>query len=161
MATLISRVKSHCRGQATSGQNTLALTLECVDHMFGESGDWTPLAHLIGGSEAGQSRMVRAVVGKVVQGWTFKADEKQDSGIRFVKKVDANQGIDSEFRTKLVKLVEARKSIQSEAVKSIFTPKLVKVFDPEAYAKTVLRKLQNEGFSLEEFEALLEAAKAA
>ena len=49
-STLMSRVRGHNKGQLTSGQNTLSLTVECIEHMFGPSGDWTPLATLIVGS---------------------------------------------------------------------------------------------------------------
>lgn len=124
MATLMQRVVSHTTGQKTSGQNTLALIPECVDHMFGESGDWTPLAALIGRSEPRQSRLVAAIVGQVVMGWTKTKDAsvKNTGGVRFKKKKGANVGIDSAKMDVLRTLVDRKLSIQSEDVRKELLP---------------------------------------
>jgi hypothetical protein len=120
-STLLTQVKRHTTSQATNGQATLALTLATLDHMFGKSGDWSPLAYLIGKSQPAQSRVIRLIIGQIIQGWSAKADKKQVSGIRFTKKDGQNQGIDDKMHKVLTALVEQKKPILGQDVKAAFT----------------------------------------
>lgn len=161
MSKLISRVRAHTSGQVTSGQNTLALLVECIEHMFGESGDWSPLAYLIGKSEPAQSRAVRRLTGCLVHGWTLKADADQPSGLRFAKREKANQGVDLERLNVLRAMVEGKKSIQSKEVSDLFKPvseeKSTDEVLKEAAKRYVLRmKKENVAFS-----AIVSAVEAA
>ena len=168
--SLISRVRTHCRGQGTSGQKTLMLTGECLDHWANpEINDWTPMAALIGFSEKAQSRMVRAVVGRVVRGYTIstlKSDHKKydpaTNGVRFIKKTNENQGFDIEQRQTLADMVESKpaKSIQSAEVKLWATPKKeTATFDLQSWADRIITKGHKEKQTLSAMHAALDAAE--
>lgn len=122
-ATLMKRVNSHLRGQMTNGQDSLSLTRDCIDHMFGESGDWSPLALLIGKSEPAQSKMIRKITGQVVEGFILREDKEQPSGLRFLKSKDQTQQINQENYDALAAFVEAKRTIQAQDVKERFTVK--------------------------------------
>ena len=119
-STLMRRVIAHTAGQKTSGQNTLALFVETVDHWMGESNDWSPLAALVGRSEPAQARALASLVRVTTFGWTLKDDSEQTSGKRFVKIKDKNQGFDETMLGKIRALVKDKKSIQSEDVKALY-----------------------------------------
>lgn len=145
MSNLMGRVRGHCTGQRTSGQNTLALVVECVDHIFlpveKPSGDWSPLAYLIGKSEAAQSRAVRKAVGQVLMGYTIQKDAEQVSGFRFVKRKGANTGIVDAKMNALRDLVKAGASIQSEATKRLWAK-------PDEAPKPIAEILQTRAANL-------------
>ena len=67
--------------RANNGATVLQVTLDAVDHAFGESGDWTVLAHhLRKGIDAGAKREVdniKLVIRSVVPDIKIVADEKQ------------------------------------------------------------------------------------
>ena len=157
--SLLQKVQGHVRGQRTSGQNTLALTVECIDHMFGDSGDWTPLAYLIGKSETAQSRAVRRVVGQVVVGYALVKDDTQSSGLRFTKRKGANVGLVEDKMDQLRDLVAQKKSIQSGEVKVLTgKPKVTKDFEVKAWADRVVKAHPDQ---LEAMIAALQAKRQA
>lgn len=137
MGTMMQKVVSHVTGQKTSGQNTLALAVETIDHFAGESGDWSPLAYLIGRSEPVQSRQVRLIARNVIQGWALVKDGEQNSGLRFKKQKGKNQGFDGEALDKVRALAGQKVSIQSPKVKALFEPEETAPtpFDPKAKAE--------------------------
>ena len=112
---LISRVKSHTTSQGTQGAATLALTVECIDHGF-EHDDFSPLVALVALSQPAASRNVRAIVGKVVQGYKLVKSDKADYGMKLSKVKDQNQGFDSTMLNKVRAMVSDRKTIQSKDV---------------------------------------------
>lgn len=114
---LISRVKSHTTSQGTQGAATLALTVECIEHGF-EHDDFTPLVALVSLSQPAAARNVRAIVGKVVQGYKLTKSDKADYGMKFAKVKDQNQGFDETQLRKVKDLVVAKKPIQSKDVSS-------------------------------------------
>lgn len=151
-SNLMSRVKGHVSGQKTSGQNTLGLTVECVEHMFGESGDWTPLAFLIGRSEPAQSRMVKGIANKVIQGYSLKKDEGQPSGFRFAKIEGKNQGLDKALLDTVIAFRDKKLSIQSQDVKTFVAgEKAERPADKvaEGKAKAIAKWLVKEGYGLD------------
>lgn len=121
---LITRVKSHTTSQNTQGQVTLALTKECIEHGF-EHNDFTPLVALVSLSQPAQGRAVRAIIGKVVNGYRLAKSDKADFGMKFTKVKDANQGVNDTQMRKLSDLIEEKKSIQSEAVKAFIKGEVV------------------------------------
>lgn len=160
MSKLMDRVRGHVSGQRTSGQNTLSLTVECIEHMFGDSGDWSPLAYLIGRSEPAQAREVRRIAGRIVQGYRLTKDDKQPSGLRFVKVKDANQGIDTAKLDMLKTLVDKKKSVQSKDVKEKFASEKAapKAWDAKAWAA---RQVKAQPDQLEAMIAALQAQRQA
>jgi hypothetical protein len=124
--SLLKQVINHATGQATSSQATLRLFVQCVEHMAGDSGDWTPLAALIGRSQPAQSARVRQLVAQSLNGWALKKDPevKQTGGLRFVKREGHNQGFNWEFVDKVRAEMEGKAGIQSKSVKDLL-PKRV------------------------------------
>jgi len=157
MATLIQQIKSHCTSQGSQGVKTLALVKVCIDHMEGESGDWSPLAMLIGRSQPAQSRIIKKIVEKILQGYSIVKDEKQDSGLRISKIADMNQGFDEAGKTTLATLVEDKATLQGAAVKDAFLPKVEKPdFDITAAVEKSVKAMAKEGVSLTDYiDALL------
>lgn len=149
MTALLKRVKSHCTGQATSGQNTLALTLECIEHMRDNQNEWSALAYLIGKSQPTQSRMVRKITGRVLQGWQVKKDDAQPSGLRFVKLKGQNQGYDEAQMEGLKCLVQSKASVQSKIVVQSFTPEKAepKPVSELDMAKRIVKILKDKNIS--------------
>jgi hypothetical protein len=161
MTKLITRIKSHVRGQATSGQNTLALTLECIEHMRDNQNEWSALAYLIGKSEPAQGRMVRLIAGRIIQGWSMKKDATQESGLRFSKIKGKNQGFDDGGIDKLCTLVGDNKSIQSADTREAFAaPKAEPTEWTEdqmkAYAKRVAKSIKEHGATGGTFVSILQ-----
>lgn len=165
MTKLIQRVKNHVSGQKTSGQNTLALSVECIEHGF-EHDDFSPLVCLIATGEAKQSRNVKAIAGKVMQGYRWAKSDKADFGYKFVKMKDANQGIDETQMRKVKDFVANKKSIQSDDVnKYIRGEKIKSTFaarTPEKCAEAVKRIDKAElGERIKDAKAFLAALEAA
>jgi hypothetical protein len=134
---LISRVKSHTTSQGTQGAATLALTVECIDHGF-EHDDFTPLVALVSLSQPAASRNVRAIVGKVVQGYKLVKSDKADYGMKLAKVKDQNQGFDSAMLDKVRAMVSERKAIQSKDVTTFIKgdkaePAAFEAKEPDAY----------------------------
>lgn len=117
-ASLLKRVKAHATGQATSGQNTLSLFVESIEHGF-EHNDFTPLVALVALSQPAQSRNVRALSGKVLEGYNIVKSEKADFGLVVRKVKGSNQGCNEAELNKVRAMVADKKSVQSEAVKAV------------------------------------------
>ena len=163
MSNLITRVKNHTNGQRTSGQNTLSLTLECIEHMRDHNNEWTALAFLVSLSEPAQSRSVRMIAGSILQGWKIVKDAKQPSGLRFKKDATANQGFSELGLSNLASFIADKKSVQSKEVREYFRPDNAK---PEktheekvaAFVKAIQRRMENDGVAWEEVVAGVTAA---
>jgi len=160
MATLIQQIKSHCTLQGSQGVKTLALVKVCLDHMEGDSGDWTPLVMLVGKSQPAQSRIIKKIVEKILIGYVIKKDEKQDSGLRIDKVVDTNQGFDGAGKATLATLVEDKATLQGAAVKDAFLPKVDKPdFDITVAIEKSVKAMAKDGVSLDDYIAALVAYK--
>jgi hypothetical protein len=161
MTSLIAQIKSHCTLQGSQGVKTLALTKVCIDHMEGDSGDWSPLAMLIGRSQPAQSRIIKKIVEKILQGYSIVKDEKQDSGLRISKIADMNQGFDEGGKTTLATLVSDKATLQGAAVKDAFLPKVDKPdFDISVAVEKSVKAMEKDGVSLEDYIAALLAYQA-
>lgn len=141
MANLLKRIKSHTTGQVTSGQNTLSLFVETVDHGI-EHNDFTPLVALVSLSQPAQSRMVRSLTGKVLMGYELKKSDKADYGMVLRKVKTANQGLNEAQMRKVRDMVGEKKSIQSGDVKAFLTP-----------------VSEKKGFTARDLDALTKSAK--
>lgn len=137
---LVERVKKVNSDAKSAGKRYVILWAECVEHMFGDSHDWTVLATLIGGAAPKDAAVLRALTGKAVQGYSLVKDEKQKSGLRFKKKDGANTGVDMDFVLKVKGLGNLGKVLQGKDItdlvrreKSDAKPEL----SPEARAKKV------------------------
>lgn len=117
--SLISRVKSLNTRSKTVGNTYVKLFAECVEHMFGESRDWTVLAALIGGAQSKDAVILRAMAGKVLQGWKLVKDEKQPYGLRFKKVEGQNQGFDETVLQSVKALAVEGKTLQGAEVKAL------------------------------------------
>lgn len=145
VSSLLKRVQTHVRGQRTSGQATLAILVETIEHFAGPSGDWSPLAYLLGKSEKAQQNACRLIARNVIFGWKAVQDESQRSGIRFSKVRGTNQGFDFDVLKKLKAAVEAKKTIQSADVLGMFRKETAETaFDPMAWAEKMGKTHKND-----------------
>lgn len=115
-ASLVDRVKKVNSDAKSAGKRYVVLWAECVEHMFGDSHDWTVLARLIGGAGPKESAILRPLTGKALQGYKLLKDEKQPHGLRFKKIEGANQGWDSDFVSTVKTLGEQGNVLQSAKV---------------------------------------------
>lgn len=77
--SLNRRVDANINGRNRNGAATLALVQDCMAHAF-QSGDWTPLARMVGGSEGAHKSRIKAIIEAC--GFGVSADKKQPSGFR-------------------------------------------------------------------------------
>lgn len=115
--SLISRVKSLNTRSATAGNTYVKLWVECIEHMFSPAHDWSVLAYLLAGAQPADGRILRAMTGKVLQGWSLKKDDKQPTGMRFVKKAGENQGYDEQVLETIRAYALVGKVLQSKDLK--------------------------------------------
>jgi hypothetical protein len=115
-ANLIDRVKKVNADAKSAGKRYVVLWAECVEHMFGDSHDWTVLATLISGAGAKDAAILRALTGKAIQGYSLVKDDKQKTGLRFKKVEGANQGVDIGFVSLVKGLGQQGKVLQGKDV---------------------------------------------
>ena len=155
MATLNQQVQSFVRNQKNAGAKGLEILSLCIEHMYGESNDWTPLAWLIAKTEANDARVLRAILGRVTSGLTVKKDKDQPSGLRIVR---AGNSSTTELYGTMKKLIDEKQSFRSKTVREqLLPPKDSADFDIKKYVKRVMSKIENEGVTLADFLAAIEA----
>ena len=159
--TLVSKIKQHCTAQGSQGAKTLELVAVCVKHMRDHEGEWTPLVTLIGMSQPAQSRIIRKIAERILQGYTFNKDDKQDSGLRVAKVKDVNQGYDETVLRKLDDMIEGKATLQGADVKEYFFPASTVVWSVETYAATIAKKAVKEGSDINALIAALMAIQEA
>lgn len=115
-ADLITRVKKVNADAKSAGKRYVILWAECVEHMFGDSHDWTVLATLISGAAPKDAAILRALTGKAIQGFSLVKDKDQPTGLRFKKKEGANQGVDMTFVQMVKELGVQGKVLQGKEV---------------------------------------------
>lgn len=159
MAKLISMVKSYTTNNEKAGVKGLELVKSTIDHMF-EHGDWTPLAWLIGQSQATDATRFRAIIGACVGGIAIKKDVKQPSGL-FVT-VGANAGKTEKY-AKLVACIDSHVSFRSVVIAEEILDKETeeKVYSIDAVALTFAKRAVKEGKTLDEMLVAIRAAYAA
>ena len=146
--TLMSQVKSVVSNHNASPVRVMALIPLCVDHMF-QHNDWTQLAWLIAKLEpSADASLVRSILGKVTAGISKKDDKDQPSGIRINMK--ANAGV-TEKMPVLRALVAEGVSLRSKRVREEILGKVDNPFDFHKWTQRVLKKMDDEGFSFEDF----------
>jgi len=106
-----------------NGAAILQLTMDAIDHAFGEAGDWTVLAHHIRkGIDSGATREVaniKLVVRKVAEGATIATDEKQPTGLRMSFK----NAVKNNWATSVVQeLIDRNVSISGTAIRAALEP---------------------------------------
>ena len=148
--------------RANNGATVLQVTLDAIDHAFGDSGDWTVLAHhLRKGIDAGAKREVdniKLVIRSVVPDIKIVADDKQPTGIRIKMK----GAVKNNHATSIVHdLIERKVSISGTAIKNALMPeeekeKKEKTFDAKAWAQ---RQVKNNPDQLEAMIAALQALR--
>lgn len=114
--SLIERVRKVNSDAKSAGKRYVILWADCVEHMFGDSHDWTVLATLIGGAGVKDAAILRALTGKALVGYSLVKDDKQKSGLRFKKVEGANQGWDADFVAKVREMGVQGKVLQSKDV---------------------------------------------
>lgn len=125
--------------RSNNGAAILKLTLDAIDHAFGESKDWTVLAHHIKkGMDAGATREVaniKLVVRKVAEGATLTTDEKQPTGLR----LNFKNAVKNNWATDVVhELIDRKVSISGTAIRSALEPEEEKAksdFDVKKWAE--------------------------
>ena len=145
MATLSTQVKGYTKANAKSGAKGLVLLQSCINHMLGESGDWTPLAWLLSGSEGADSTRLRAITNQVVGGVSIKADKKQPTGLRIT--LGDNAGL-TEKSDVLGSLVNGQTSFRSNKVKEELFDVKVNPWDVNKYAASIIKKLAKDDVSV-------------
>lgn len=160
MATLMQTVQGYVRNQKTGGNTGLVHLVSCIEHMFGDSHDWTPLAWLVGKSQTRDAQIFRAILGRVTENVTVSKDPKQPSGLRFKTKGNAST---NEMYAVLKALADAGESFRGEAVKVkiLDKEKTETTFDLEAYAKRIVAKLDKEHVGLAALLMAVEKAEKA
>jgi hypothetical protein len=141
-APLIDRVKKVNSDAKSAGKRYVVLWAECVEHMFGDSHDWTVLATLISGAAPKDAAILRALTGKAIQGFSLVKDKEQATGLRFKKKEDSNQGVDSDFVSKVKELGVQGNVLQGKVIGDLLAKPKVKdevlpELTPEVRAKKV------------------------
>lgn len=139
-ANLVDRVKKVNADAKSAGKRYVVLWAECVEHMFGDSHDWTVLATLIGGAAPKDAAILRYLTGKAVQGYSLVKDEKQKSGLRFRKVEGANQGVDLDFVSKVKSLGEQGNVLQGKVIADLLKKPKAEAkpeLSPEERAKKV------------------------
>lgn len=116
--TIFTRIKKHGTAVLISGVTTVTITYDALLHMQ-EHNDWSPLALLISVLPNNHSRVVRAIISKSLQGWTYRKNPKKDFGGEFVKIKDANQGFDL---TELKRMVDKKAPLFGADIKAWITP---------------------------------------
>lgn len=116
MTNLVDRVKKVNSDAKSAGKRYVLLWAECVEHMFGESHDWTVLATLIGGAGVKDAGILRMLTGRALQGYSLVKDDKQKTGLRFKKIEGANQGWDADFVAKVKAMGDQGKVLQSKDI---------------------------------------------
>jgi hypothetical protein len=114
--SLIDRVRKVNADSKSAGKRYVILWAECVQHMFGDSHDWSVLATLIGGANAKDAAVLRALTGKAIRGWKLAKDDKQNSGLRFTKIVGEVQGWDEGFVAKVKNMGELGMVLHSKDI---------------------------------------------
>ena len=118
--SLIDRVKKVNADSKSAGKRYVLLWAECVDHMFGDSHDWTVLATLIAGANPKDASTLRALTGRALSGWKLAKDDKQASGLRFTKIVGEAQSHDAAFVAKIRAMGELGMVLQSKDIAAEF-----------------------------------------
>lgn len=137
---LIDRVKKVNSDAKSAGKRYVVLWSECVEHMFGDSHDWTVLATLISGAGVKDAAILRALTGKAIQGYSLVKDEKQKTGLRFKKIEGANQGVDMDFVLLVKALGNQGKVLQGKDIAELLKkpkPEVKSELSPEERAKKV------------------------
>lgn len=137
---LIDRVKKVNADAKSSGKRYVMLWAECVQHMFGDSHDWTVLATLIGGAAPKDAAILRALTGKAIKGYSLVKDEKQNSGLRFKKKDGEEQSCDLDFVSKVSALGVQGNVLQGKVIADLLKKPKDEVkseLSPEERAKKV------------------------
>lgn len=134
---LIDRVKRVNTDAKSAGKRYVQLWAECVEHMFGDSHDWTVLATLISGAGAKDAAILRALTGKAVQGFQLVKDDKQKTGLRFKKKEGANQGWDEVFVATVKALGGEGNVLQGKKIADLLQK-------PKAEVKSVLSEAERQ-----------------
>jgi len=151
MATLISQIKGIVTGHNNSGVKVLWAVEQSIDHMFAHN-DWTPLAWLLAKMEPKTDQgLLRRIVGECVGGVTLvskgKLAKDQPSGL-FIKRA-ANADV-TEKMAILRKLVADGESFRGKAVREQLLEKPDPVFDLHTFIKRMVKKIETEGFSLDQ-----------
>lgn len=113
MANIMTTIKKFCTSNAKQTQTALVHTLAVIDHMLGESRDWTVAATLIAGTDSRMSPQIKHIIRECVGGIKLTKDEKQSTGLRF--KLGDNFGPTEKLEV-LRDLVEAGETIYSTKV---------------------------------------------
>lgn len=163
MATLNARISANAIGRAKSGNTTLALIGECLDH-YSASGDWTPLARMATvyqNGENGRNKRIMSALGIV-----FSKDDKQPTGLRLNKKKTTEAmgaAGNGDMIWCLAQHVAAGNGIWSKALSEplegvTLIAKNETAFDLAKAAKAYVAKAREEGV---EFAAIQDAVMAA
>ena len=137
---LIDRVKKVNADAKSAGKRYVLLWAECVQHMFGDSHDWTVLATLIGGAAPKDAAILRALTGKAIKGYSLVKDEKQGSGLRFKKKEGEDQSCNMEFVATVLAKGQEGNVLQGKAIGELLAKpkdKVVTELSPADRAKKV------------------------
>lgn len=140
MTNLVDRVKKVNSDAKSAGKRYVQLWAECVEHMFGESHDWTVLATLIAGAGSKDAGILRMLTGRALQGYSLVKDDKQKTGLRFKKVEGANQGWDADFVAKVKAMGDMGKVLQSKDILDLVKkakPDVKPELSPEERAKKI------------------------
>jgi predicted Zn-ribbon and HTH transcriptional regulator len=160
--SLLERVKRVNTDAKSAGKRYVILWAECVEHMFGDSHDWTVLATLVSGAGVRDAAILRALTGKALKGWSLVKDKDQPTGLRFKKIVGEEQGFDNHFVSTIKVMGQQGKALQSADILAMVKPnKDKKTRDAAAVAKSVAKALRDNGLTMADIMDLVRAELSA
>ena len=160
--SLLERVKRVNTDAKSAGKRYVILWAECVEHMFGDSHDWTVLATLVSGAGVRDAAILRALTGKALKGWSLVKDKDQPTGLRFKKIVGEEQGFDDHFVSTVKVMGQQGKALQSADILAMVKPnKDKKARDAAAVAKSVAKALRDNGLTMADIMDLVRAELSA
>jgi hypothetical protein len=160
--SLLERVKRVNTDAKSAGKRYVILWAECVEHMFGDSHDWTVLATLVSGAGVRDAAILRALTGKALKGWSLVKDKDQPTGLRFKKIVGEEQGFDDHFVSTVKVMGQQGKALQSADILAMVKPnKDKKTRDAAAVAKSVAKALRDNGLTMADIMDLVRAELSA
>ena len=156
--SLIERVKRVNADAKGAGKRYVILWAECVEHMFGDSHDWTVLATLVSGAGVRDAAILRALTGRALHGWSLIKDKDQPTGLRFKKIVGEDQGFDGHFVSTVKAMGQQGKTLQSKDILDVAkASKEKKTRDAKAVAKSVAKALKDNGLTMADIMDLVRA----